>query len=102
MAGNAASASIWNVTATGTDEQSSDIDGYSMGLNTELCCPDGRVGFEASRGFSHPCVFFWKKGPSLLFPGQQSLQGHWKNGGDRPESGGDFFKPFTAISSRVG
>ena len=102
MAGDAASASIRKATATGTDGQSSDIDGYSMEPNMEQCCPDGRVGFEASLGCSHPCVFFWKKGPSLLFPGQQSLQGHLKNGGDRPESGGDFFKPFTAISSRVG
>jgi hypothetical protein len=48
--------------STEKDEQSSEI----MGYNLEQCCPDGRVGFKASRGDIDPCVFYLKNGPPIL------------------------------------
>ncbi len=42
--------------------------------STEQTCLEGRVAFDASRGFSHPCVIFRKKGPSNFIPEKNNPQ----------------------------
>ena len=70
-----------------------------MGHTLQQRCPDGRVGVEASRGCSLPCVYSLKKGPLNFFWGQKSLQRPSKNGGHRPDSDGDFIDSEKTISS---
>jgi hypothetical protein len=42
--------------------------------STEQTCLKGRVAFDASRGFIHPCVISIKKGPSNFIPEKNNPQ----------------------------
>jgi hypothetical protein len=74
MAGNAASAAIGRATKTDNDEQWIDIIRQIAKYRTGQTCPEGRFAFDASRGFSDPCVISREKGPSNFIPEKNNPQ----------------------------